>query len=127
MFGLRSARRRALLASVVMLVLLGTVGGVAIWRTRSDRGTLDTVDKRLNIVTELDNARSYTLLSAIQFAAALFAGDSVKIDATFANAGVVVQQSLRDARDNLAAMGSDAESAQSRPDPRAGGPVGRAD
>ena len=66
-----------------MLVLLGTVGGVAAWRTQSDRSTLKVVDQRLAIVTELDNARSYTLLSAIQFAAALLTDESTPLETTF--------------------------------------------
>lgn len=112
MFGIRSARRRALLASVVMLVLLGTVGGVASWRTHSDGSTLEGVDKRLAIVTDLDNARSYTLLSAVQLAAALLANDSASLEGTFADADSIVEESLRDARANLAAMGNDVESAR---------------
>lgn len=112
MFGMRSARRRALLASAVMLVLLGTVGGVATWRTQSDRSTLNVVDQRLAIVTDLDNARSYTLLSATQLAAALLAGDSTRVEATFADADLIVEESLRDARSNLAAMGDEEESAR---------------
>jgi diguanylate cyclase (GGDEF)-like protein len=112
MFGIRSARRRALLASVVMLVLLGTVGGVASWRTHSDGSTLDAVDKRLAIVTDLDNARSYTLLSATQLAAALLASDSTAMEETFSDAGLIVEESLRNVRDNLAAMGNDIEAAR---------------
>ena len=112
MFGLRSARYRALLASIVMLVLIGTVGGVAIWRTHSDRTTLDTVDKRLSIVTGLDNARSYTLLSATQMAATLLTDDSPDLARTFSDAGYIIQDSLRDARLGLIEMGDDTESAR---------------
>jgi len=112
MFGIKSARRRALLASVVMLVLLGTVGGVAAWRTHSDGSTLDRVDKRLAIVTDLDNARSYTLLSATQLAAALLANDSSSLEKTFTDADLVVEESLRNARTNLAATGNDIEAAR---------------
>ena len=112
MIGMRSARRRALLAGAVMLVLLGTVGGVASWRTHSDASTLQGVDQRLSIVTDLDNARAYTLLSAAQLAAALLTNDSSSLESTFADAGTIVTQSLGDARAGLVALGSDDEVGQ---------------
>jgi diguanylate cyclase (GGDEF)-like protein len=94
-----------------MLVLLGTVGGVASWRTHSDGSTLDRVDIRLAVVTDLDNARSYTLLSAIQLAAALLTNDSASLETSFADAGVIVEESLRDASERLTAMGNDTDAA----------------
>jgi len=112
MFGIASARHRALLASGVMLVLLGMVGGVAFWRTHSDGSTLDVVEKRLAIVTDLDNARSYTLLSAAQLAAALFGDGSASLEGSFAEAGLIIEDSLDNARSGLAAMGNEAEAAQ---------------
>jgi diguanylate cyclase (GGDEF)-like protein len=112
MFGIRSARRRALVASTVMLVLLGTVGGVATWRTHSDRSTLNVVDQRLAVVTELDNARAYTLVSAVQFAAAVLTDGPTSLEDTFSDAGTTVYQNLRDSRENLAAMGDEEESAR---------------
>ena len=112
MFGIKSARRRALLVSVVMLLLLGTVGGVSSWRAHSDGSTLEGVDTRLAIVTDLDNARSYTLLSAIQVAAALLVNDKTPLDSSFTDAGIIVEESLRNARINLAMIGSEAEAAQ---------------
>jgi diguanylate cyclase (GGDEF)-like protein len=110
MFRMRSARHRALLASVVMLVLLGTVGGVAAWRTQSDRRTLDAVDQRLSVVTALDNVRSYTLLSATQVAAALLTNDSADLSETFTDAGVIVEESLQSARSGLAEIGDEMDS-----------------
>ena len=109
MFRMRSARHRALLASVVMLVLLGTVGGVATWRTHSDRQTLDAVDQRLGVVTDLDNVRSYTLLSATQVAAALLANDSADLSETFSDVGVIIEKSLHGARSNLAEIGDETD------------------
>ena len=92
-----------------MLALLGTVGGVASWRTHSDGSTLDRVDTRLAVVTDLDNARAYTLVSAIQLAAALLTNDSGSLESTFADAGVIIEESLRDASAKLAAMGNDVD------------------
>ncbi len=112
MIGMRSARRRALLAGAVMLLLLGTVGGVASWRTHSDASTLQGVDARLVIATDLDNARSNTLLIATRVAASLLTNDSSSPESTFSQAGTVVTDSLNDAHERLVAMGSADEASQ---------------
>ena len=112
MFGIKSARRRALAASTVMLVLLGMVGGVASWRTHSDRSTLRVADQRVAVVTELDNARAYTLLSTVQFAAAILSDEPISVEATFSKSSPIVDGGLREARANLAAMGDEGDAAK---------------
>jgi diguanylate cyclase (GGDEF)-like protein len=111
MIGMKSARRRAVLASIVMLALLGAVGGFSTWRTHSDGQTLQAVDKRLSIVTNLDTARSYTLISAIQFAASVLTADAPPLEDSFAKAGDAVAAGLQEAQADLVDLGNEDDAA----------------
>src|SRR4030042_820 len=118
MLRVRSARERALLAILVLLVLLGGVAALAAWRARSEWGQHHAVEQRSAVAAALDDARAHILLNAINIAAATFAEDLTPLQDLHRETDAVVRQDLAQARADLTAMG---ETAADQVGSRAGG------
>ncbi len=105
MLRVRSARERALLAILALLVLLGGVAALAAWRARSEWGQHHALEQRSAVAAALDDARAHILLNAINIAAATFAEDLTPLQDLHRETDAVVRQDLAQARADLTAMG----------------------
>lgn len=105
MLRVRSARERALLAILVLLMLLGGVAALAAWRARSEWGQHHALEQRSAVAAALDDARAHILLNAINIAAATFAEDLTPLQGLYRETDAVVRQDLAQARADLTAMG----------------------
>ena len=96
-----SARWRALLASVVLLVIIGGIATVGAWQLRNERATLDALQKRAGVVAALDDARANILLASTYVTAAVFADDPAGLQEPFAMVQKAVANDLEKARAGL--------------------------
>jgi len=98
-FSLRSARGRAILAGVVLLVLLAGVATLAVWGTRDIRQQNHAFDHTAAAVTALESAHAQLRREqAAILSLLLFSGDSTLLD-DYHEAAAALQQHLGDARD----------------------------
>ena len=72
---MRSARSRALVTSLVLLLLLGGISAVAVWRVQSDRAVRKTLEGRATVVAELNDARAEFFLNVNLLTAGILGGD----------------------------------------------------
>jgi len=105
MLGLRTARERARLATLVLLLLVASVAAVATTGAHNDKETDRSLERRTAVVTALDEARADTFLLAAQFAASLFSEDTTPLQDTYPRADVTIREDMQAARAALIAMG----------------------
>ena len=103
-FSLRTARDRTRLATLVLLLLLAAVAGLATWRAESDKQANRDLDRRTAVVTSLDEVRAQTYLSIAQLAASIFSETPTPINGIAAQAAQV-EEYLNTARTQLIALG----------------------
>jgi diguanylate cyclase (GGDEF)-like protein len=104
----RTAWWRALLASAVLLVIIGGIAGMGVLQLRNERATLDALQKRAAVVAALDDARVYILITATHVFGAVFDDDPADVAGSLATAQQAVVDDLIKAEANLQSMG-DAE------------------
>jgi len=107
--GLRSARGRAILASTVLLLLLGSVAALATWRAQFDKETNRSLDRRSGVVAALEDARAHTFLMAAQMAASIFSEDASSIQTAYPQAIARIDEDIKMARAELTARGETEE------------------
>jgi len=105
MFGVRSARGRAIGASLTLLLFLVSVAIVATWRTQSDGSQREALEQRAAVVAALENARAQFYRGATLLTAAVFAEDAVPFTDSYRQAQDVGDSSLEKARSGLIAIG----------------------
>jgi len=105
MFGVRSARGRAIGASLTLLLFLVSVAIVATLRTQSDRSQREALEQRAAVVAALENARAQFYRGATLLTAAVFAEDAVPFIDSYRQAQEVGDSSLEKARSGLIAIG----------------------
>jgi len=108
MLSLRSARGRALLAGVVLVLLLCGVAAIALWRAQSDRAARRSLEQRSSVVAAVNDARARFFQAAALMATAPFTEDSASQLAMFQSTTAEAKEGLAQARAELAAVG-DAE------------------
>ena len=105
MLSLRSARGRALLAGVVLVLLLCGVAAIALWRAQSDRAARRSLEQRSHVVAAVDDARARFLQAAAFMASAPFAEDSASQLAMYQSTMAEAGEGLARAREEMAGMG----------------------
>jgi len=108
MFGLRSARGRAILAGTVLVLLLVAVGAVAVWRASQDQQSLETLDRTSSAATALEAGQAKFWWAQGALSALVISGDPKFVDiydGTFADA----ELNLAEARADFLALGKTAE------------------
>jgi len=105
MFGVRSARGQALLASLVLLVLLGSVAAAAAWRAQKDRTMRDSLGHRSTVAAAVEKARAEFLRGATLITAAIFAEDATPFVDSYRQANAERDEQLFRARVELTALG----------------------
>jgi len=105
MFGVRSARRQALLASLLLLLILGGISAVAVWRVQSDRAVRKTLERRATVVAAFEKARSEMFRSATLMTAAVFAEDATPFVDSWRQAVAEGDQQLLGAQVALTELG----------------------
>jgi len=105
MLSLRSARGRALLAGVVLVLLLCGVAAIALWRAQSDRAARRSLEQRSHVVAAVDDARARFLQAAAFMASAPFAEDSASKLAMYQSTMAEAGEGLARAREEMAGMG----------------------
>ncbi len=104
MFKIRSARRQALLAGLVLLVLLSATAAVAVWRAQNDQDRQAAVDQRITVATALGEARAQFFIGATQLLIAAFADDPAPFIDSYRSTVPPVDNDLRQAREALVAL-----------------------
>jgi len=104
MLGMRSARGRALVASLVLLLLLVNVAVMATWRAQRDRDQREALAQRTAIVAALENARAQFFRGATLVTAAVFSEDPIPLVTSYRQAQEAGDESLQQARSALIAV-----------------------
>jgi diguanylate cyclase (GGDEF)-like protein/PAS domain S-box-containing protein len=104
MLGLRSARGRAILAGIVLVLLLVAVGAVAVWRTNDIQQRHRAMDHTFAAATALEGAEARFWQAQGALSALVISGDPVWVDA-YDNAAEAANQNLAKARAEFMAMG----------------------
>ena len=107
--GLRSARGRAILASAVLLLLLGSVAALATWRAQYDKETNRSLDRRSAVVAALEDARAHTFLMAAEMAASIFSEDASPVQDLYPQSIQSIDEDIKMARAELTAKGETEE------------------
>ena len=106
MLGVRSARGRALAASLILLALLVAVALLATWRAQNERSNRETLEQRAAVVASLESARAQFFRGAVVITAAVFMEDPIPLIDSYRDAQVVGDESLEQARSGLTALGA---------------------
>ncbi len=104
MLGIRSARGRALVASLVLLLLLVNVAVMATWRAQRDRDQREALAQRTAIVAALEDARAQLFRGATLITAAVFSEDPIPLITSYRQAQEAGDESLLQARSALIAV-----------------------
>ncbi len=104
MFSLRSARGRAILAGVVLIVLLAGVATLAVWRVRDDQQRHHTLEQASNTALALEHAHAQFNRGGGRLAALVFSDDPTLAD-DYHHAVAAVEQNLSQARASALAQG----------------------
>jgi len=104
MLGIGSARGRALVASLVLLLLLVNVAVMATWRAQRDRDQREALAQRTAIVAALENARAQFFRGATLVTAAVFSEDPIPLVTSYRQAQEAGDESLQQARSALIAV-----------------------
>jgi diguanylate cyclase (GGDEF)-like protein/PAS domain S-box-containing protein/putative nucleotidyltransferase with HDIG domain len=104
MFGLRSARSRAVLAGVVLLALLAGVAALAFWRMQEHRQRLDELERTSLAATALERAHAQFSREAAALSALVFSDDPALAN-RYHEAAAEVEQGLSQARAEALAWG----------------------
>lgn len=105
MLGLRSARGRAILASIVLVLLLCGMAGLAVWRAQSDRAARRSLEQRSTAVAALNDARAQTFFGSTLLVMLLLTEDRAPIIDLYREAIAQGGEDIAQARDELAALG----------------------
>lgn len=103
--GLRTARGRAILASAVLMLLLGGVVAMTIWRAESDQAARRSLEQRSAVAAAVDNARAQALTAGSLLAAAVFTEDPTSPVERARQAQAAAEEALDQARAELIAAG----------------------
>jgi PAS domain S-box-containing protein len=101
---LRSFRGQALLAGLLLLVILGGMAGVAVWRVQSDRDVRGTLESRATTVAALNDARADFFLNINLLIAGALGGDPVPFAEEYRLRRPMVAGSIAAAQTELAAL-----------------------
>jgi len=104
MFKTKSARRQALLAGLVLLVLLSATVVVAVWRAQNDHDQQAAVAHRITVATALGDARAQFFIGATQLMIAAFADDPAPFIDAYRTTVPPVDNDMRQARKALVAL-----------------------
>jgi PAS domain S-box-containing protein len=104
MFKIRSARRQALLAGLVLLVLLSATVAVALRSAQYDQDRQAAVAQRITVATALGDARAQFFIGATQLLIAAFADDPAPFVDSYRSTVPPVNDDLRQAREALAIL-----------------------
>ena len=105
MLGIRSARGRALVASLVLLLLLVNVAVMATWRAHNERSNRERQEHRATVVAALESASAEFLRSTTLLATAVFAEDAAPYISLYSQAQNAADSNLERARAQLVAIG----------------------
>ena len=105
MLGMRSARGRALVASLVLLLLLVNVAVMATWRAQNERSNRERQEHRATVVAALESASAEFLRGTTLLATAVFAEDAAPYISLYSQAQNAADSSLERARAQLVAIG----------------------
>ena len=108
MFGLRSARGRAILAGTVLVLLLVAVGAVAVWRARQNEQSLETLDRTSSAATALEAGQGKFWWAQGALSALVISGDPAFVD-IYDNAFAEAELNLAEARAEFLALGKTAD------------------
>jgi diguanylate cyclase (GGDEF)-like protein len=109
MFGLRSARTRALLATSILLALLCVVGVLASWRTQSDRKARSSLEHRSIAVASQERARAELLGVTSVAAVSVVAEDPTSLLSLYQQQWASTDEALAQARAELIVVGDPKE------------------
>ena len=109
MFGFKSARARALLATSVLLALLCVVAALAAWRTQSDRETRSSLEHRAIAVAAIERARAEFFLTSTIASVAVFTDDPAPFKDLYEEQRDSASEALAQARTELAAISETAD------------------
>jgi PAS domain S-box-containing protein len=101
---LRSARRQALLASILLLVILGGMSALAVWRVQSDRAVRRTLESRAIAVAELNDARAEFFLNVNLLTAGILGGDPAPFVEQYSQRRLLAAESIAATRVELTAL-----------------------
>jgi len=104
MLGFRSARSRAILAGVVLVVVLAGIGTVAVWRAHDMRERHDRLEHTSVIAFALEDAEAEFRREEAALSALVFSGDRALVDA-YQDAAAAIEQHLSQARASALAEG----------------------
>jgi len=104
MFGLRSARGRAILAGVVLVVLLAGVATVAVWRAYDDQQRHHTLERTSAAATALERIHAQFWKAQATLSALILLGDQPLADA-YHDTVASLEQNLSQARTDVLAEG----------------------
>jgi diguanylate cyclase (GGDEF)-like protein/PAS domain S-box-containing protein len=104
MFVLRSARGRAILAAAVPLLLVVSIGALAVSRARDDEQLHETLDRTSAASTALEGAQAGFWQAQAALSALVISGDVTWVD-DYDTAMATADQELAKARSELLAMG----------------------
>jgi diguanylate cyclase (GGDEF)-like protein len=105
MFGLRSARTRAILATSILLALLCVVGVLAAWRTESDREVRSSLEHRSIAVAGQERARAELLSVTSVAAVSVVAEDPAPFLSLYQQQWTSTDEALAQARAELVIIG----------------------
>jgi PAS domain S-box-containing protein len=101
---LKSARGQALLASLLLLLILGGMSTVAVWRVQSDRAVRRTLESRATAVAALNDARAGFFLNINLLVAGVFGGDPDPFVEEYRQRRLLAAESIAAARAELTAL-----------------------
>jgi len=105
MFGLRSARTRAILATSILLALLCVVGVLAAWRTESDREVRSSLEHRSIAVAGQERARAELLAVTSVAAVSALAEEPTPFLSLYQQQWTSTDEALAQARAELVIIG----------------------
>jgi len=103
-FKLKSARGQALLASLLLLLILGGMSTVAVWRVQSDRAVRRTLESRATAVAALNDARAGFFLNINLLVAGILGGDPAPFVEEYSQRRLLAAESIAAARAELTAL-----------------------
>ena len=102
---LRTVRGQSLLAGIALLVVFGTMAGLAIWRTNSDRAHHKALNQRSEAVAALQETRAQFYLASGLLALSGLAEDHVPLINSYGEALDSGMSSLQQAENSFRAEG----------------------
>ena len=108
MFGLRSARSRAIVAGVVLVVLLVGFAGLAAQRVHDLERQHNSLQQTSAVATALEQARARLFQQQVALSALVFSNDLSYVD-TYHEAAAALEQDLSQARTGMLAEGDAGE------------------